>query len=108
MILSLMSILMFHHGQDRAISAECLLERMRRSGLDISGLPDLRGLIHDARQAGNLIASCEKGYYLPVDLRDALHYVDRQFRIPARDELQTARIQRRRAVEIFGGQLRML
>jgi hypothetical protein len=108
MIADLLHILMMHQGRDRAISAERLLDALRTYGNSINGMPELRGLVHDARQDGHLIASCQEGYYLPVDLTDALQYVERQFRIPARDELRTARLQRRRAIELFGQQLRMM
>ena len=108
MISYLMSILSLHYGQDRAISADCLFRDLRAAGYDVPGLPALRGLIHDARQQGRLIGSCDKGYFLPVSLDEALHYIEHRFLTPARDELRTARLQRRKALESFGPQMRLL
>lgn len=108
MIARLLQVLMMHQGRDRAIPAEQLLSILRTYGCDLTGLPELRGLIHAARQDQHLIASCQDGYYLPVDLPDALQYIEQQFRVPAKDELRTARLQRRRAFELYGQQLPMM
>ncbi len=71
-------------------------------------MAQVRDCIHDMRQRGELIASSSKGYFRPATLQEALAYVEKQYRGPARDELHTARIQRRAAQEYFGGQLRLM
>lgn len=108
MIGDLLLILMMHQGRDHAISADNLLTALRTYGQAISGLPDLRQLIHDARQLGHLIASSQEGYYLPTNLKEATEYINEVWTAPSLDRLKTRRIQRRRAYELFGRQLRMI
>ncbi len=107
-ITALLQILDFHRGRSAAISADALLENMRRYGCDVPGMPALRGLVHDARQAGHLITSCDDGYFLPTNLNEAMENIDMRFIVPGRDLLRTARILRRVARQQFGGQLRLI
>lgn len=102
MITDLMIVLAAHQGAANAISADDLLATMRRRGHKLPHIKQLRDLIHDARQAGQVIASCAAGYFIPRDLIEATQYVDHQLTIPATDMLRTRRIQMRRIREMFG------
>ncbi len=93
-----------HVGEPQALPADDLAASLKRSGHDLT-ISALRGVIHDMRQRGYLIASSQAGYFIPASLNEALAYVDAQLRVPARDVLQTARRQRQAALEQFGGQM---
>ncbi len=108
MIPDLLCILANHQGRENAISAECLLAIMRNHGWDLPALNALRGLIHDARQQGHVIASSGAGYFLPLTLDEALESIRLRLMDPAADQLRTARIMRRAAIRQFGGQLRLI
>ncbi len=108
MIHDLLYILRNHQGKDNPISADDLLVGMRNFGYEISGLPELRELIHDARLLHHLICSSGRGYFIPTTLNEALAFVEDKLRDPARDLMHTARVVRQAAREHFGGQLRML
>lgn len=106
---ALLHILEFHRGRNQAISADELLMRMKRFGCDVPSLPAMRDLVHDARKDRHLIASCDAGYFLPVDLAEATEFIEK-LRTPAIDMLHTARIMRTQARQEFGEgqQLRMI
>lgn len=97
-----LDILASHRGKENSIPLSEL------SG-HFEGLKgwEMRDLIHEMRQDGILIASSPSGYYLPSTLNEALHYIEIQFRVPSRDQLRTARIQRQAAQRQFGGQFEM-
>jgi hypothetical protein len=104
----ILSILAQHQGKESAINAEELFRTLKgQYFIDMAGTPDLRAMIREMRQRGELIASCSGGYYVPVSLEEALEYVELQFRAPSRDQLYTARIQREAAKQKFGGQMVM-
>lgn len=109
MIPALLRILDYHRGRDAAISADDLMQRMCTQGYDIPGLPEMRDLVHDARKAGHLIASCKDGYFLPIERVEADEFLGR-LRKPALDMLHTYRIMRNRARHQFPDpqQMRMM
>lgn len=97
-----------HKGKDSAINADDLLLAVNTQFFsDLRGTPELRAVIREMRQHGDLIASSSNGYYLPNSLQEALEYVELQFRAPSRDQLYTARVQRDAAKVKFGGQMSM-
>lgn len=102
------AIMVWHPGEKKAITAQDLFSRVRDAGWDVQTVASLRNTIHDMRQAGYLIASGQVGYWLPVTREEAFEYVNEQFRVPARDQLYTARRQRQAAINIFGGQTSFL
>ena len=92
-----------HVGDENAISWMDLHGAISwRDPIDPS---ELRAIIKSMRKSGSLIASSSRGYSRPKSLKEAMTYIDRQFRNPAKDELKTARIQRKIAREQFGGQM---
>jgi hypothetical protein len=101
----------FHQGKDKAITSDDLLTYLYRiSDANRAQVPDersLRDTIHSMRRAGCVIASCERGYYLPRDRTEALEYLDSTLRSRALDLLQTIRAQRRAIAKLYDGQLRM-
>lgn len=103
----LIRILMHHRGKGNEISAAALLLTMNQQGANLSGLPDLRALVHSARLNGNLIASNDAGYFLPSNLNEAMEFIDDRLRHPAGDQMHTARVLRNLARRQFGGQLGM-
>lgn len=108
MIADLMVVLAAHQGAANAISADELLATMRRRGHKLPHMKNLRDLIHDARQARHVIASCQAGYFLPTTLNEAMDSINRTLRTPGGDLMHTARILRQAAREQFGGQLRLM
>jgi len=100
-----MEILQDYVGEAHPIKARALRSELRKAGHAMS-IPDLRGLIHDMRNAEYMIASSQGGYFIPETLAEAKAYVERVFRKPAKDQLLTARRQRWAAINRFGGQLR--
>lgn len=103
----ILDCLRWHIGESQAISADDLLYMLRSFGSEVHNVSQLRGMIRDLRQAGQLIGSCQRGYFIPDTLAEALAYVEREFRGPARDQLKTARRQREAAKMRFGGQMEL-
>lgn len=94
-----------HVGETDAITIGQLYRFVDDGTLTSYG--QLRDILHRLRQDGELIASSGRGYFRPASLQEALDYVDRQFRRPARDQFYTARVQRDAAKAKFGQQLEL-
>jgi hypothetical protein len=94
-----------HTGLGNEVSLDRMLDVLAAAG-HFPGRAELRGIIREMRQAGELICSNDSGYYWPADLGEALEFV-RQFKEPAGDRMKTARIFKRAAQAEFGQQLRM-
>jgi len=104
---TILRILANHVGEENSIPMTELLQRVRAYHPEVDGLSQLRGIIHDLRQAPHLIGSGPRGYFIPATLDEARRYVEVVFRGPSRDQLVTARRQRQAAVNHFGRQMRM-
>jgi len=99
--------LQYHVGEKNAIQAEKLRLRLGMEGIHVA-LWEVRDAIHEMRNDGHLIASGQRGYFIPETRQEAFKYIDQVFRVPARDVLTTARKQRQAAIHYFGGQMRFV
>ena len=87
------TILSAHVGEVNSITADDLREALFGVGF-IVGMSELRGIIHTMKKNRYLVCSGQGGYFLPLSKKEALDSIERVHRVPARDHLHTARIQR--------------
>jgi hypothetical protein len=101
---TVLKILGFHVGKDRAISRGALVDNVSRMGLHMHERA-VRACINEMRKNGTLICSTggeEGGYWIPKDWNELEDYIERELHSRAMDLLEQEKALRKEGEKRWG------